>query len=217
MKDKLMFRKINKTLRKYINIIPTTTVPKTLMTAESLYEQFIDGEDEKENFDYSCIAMQYYKTLETALNELIYKPYAEKINNDIKKNKNLEMSDYLHDPKYYLRNSNLKEECELGNISHLLKNAPSKLQDFLKERYNFDEQDIAKIQNFGIKLSGGKKVAGISIYRNKAAHSGIITYAEAKDAKRSIYPSCSGKCNKCDIPDFKCLLLELLGILKLKS
>ena len=57
----------------------TENVLKPLSTAEFLYNNYVVSR-KIEDFDYSGISALYYQSLEALFNEIIWKPYAEKLN-----------------------------------------------------------------------------------------------------------------------------------------
>lgn len=218
----VFFENIKNSFSMYKTILQgdNTKILKSLASAEWLYSQYIANKKEQKNFDYCFIALPYYKVLEAALNEIIYKPYKKTINRDISKFKNINYKEYFSNPDFYLKNKKLKKSCELGPLAYILKDCTKKFIKFLEEKYNlsFSENDIECIKEFGTRISGELNPPGISVYRNNAAHGDkIISYSDAKNAKTHIYPSCSKKCNDCNINGFRCLLTEFLSIIKLKE
>lgn len=64
----------------------------SLISAEWLYDKYVKNQNNNEKRDYCFISLLYYKTIETFLNELIYKPYKNDIlSEELKKLKNLEL------------------------------------------------------------------------------------------------------------------------------
>ncbi|MBO4556617.1 MAG: hypothetical protein J5706_07645, partial [Elusimicrobiales bacterium] len=216
----IFFEKIKSDFYKYKTILKKKNkkILISLASAEWLYSQYIANKKEQKNFDYCFIALPYYKVLEAALNEIIYKPYKKTILRDKSKFKNINYKDYFSNPDFYFKNGVLKSSCELGSLSHILKDCTDKFIKFLGEKYKItlSESDINGIKEFGTRISGESNSHGISFYRNNAAHGDkIISYSDAKNAKTHIYPSCSKKCNDCNINGFRCLLTEFLSIIKI--
>lgn len=59
------------------------SVSNTLATAEMLFDRYGTEEYAQMEFDYSGISAMYYQAFEKAYNELIWKPYAEFLNNEL--------------------------------------------------------------------------------------------------------------------------------------
>lgn len=223
----------------------------TLATAEWLYDKYITRKKEQKNFDYCCISLLYYKTLEAILNDFIYKPYIDFIKKDTENETKPHYKQYFSSPKYYISNGDLNSSCSLGSLIYLFLDIDQtgKLREVIKNKYKISDTEIEKLKSFGyiIDKENKEKKHMISEYRNHAAHGDrIISYCEAIASKTHIYPSCSNNCTNCDIEtkdlcniyknairhcsvndkdnnncqechitDFKCLLVELLSILKL--
>jgi ribosomal protein S20 len=62
------------------DILPGQTID-ALTTAEYLFHKYVTLEYAEEGFDYSCISCLYYQAFEEAYNSLIWRKYAEKLNN----------------------------------------------------------------------------------------------------------------------------------------
>ncbi len=62
-------------------IILDESVIDSLTTAELLYSKYASLEFANKGFDYSSISALYYQAFESAYNQLIWNPYAEKLNN----------------------------------------------------------------------------------------------------------------------------------------
>ena len=69
-----------RTLGERIHILPISVID-TLSTAELLYKDYAKEEVAEQGFDYSSISALYYQSFEEAFNEVVWKPYAEWINN----------------------------------------------------------------------------------------------------------------------------------------
>jgi len=51
----------------------------SLVSAEYLYQQYVEHSAANPNFDYSCISIMYYMSLEVFLNKMVYTPYANNV------------------------------------------------------------------------------------------------------------------------------------------
>lgn len=60
-------------------ILPESTI-NSLATAELLYKRYASTEYAEKGFDYSCISSLYYQAVEDAYNKLIWRKYAEYLN-----------------------------------------------------------------------------------------------------------------------------------------
>lgn len=194
---------------------------KTLATAEYLYKLFVlDSSSVEDDRDYSCISILYYKALETALNELLYKPY---INRHFSTNRNFNfissqsffdyfpVSDIQNFKKYYFykdyNSSNflLSNELTLGNMGNFLKlrrNAPVNLISYLSEIIN----PSINLYNEFRELS--TNILAVKNNRNNAAHGGSIINKNQviEDKKNIFYIDNAILCRK--------VLIKLLDILK---
>lgn len=72
-----------------------------MVSAEYLYSIYVENQFQKEDFDYSCISIMYYKALERSINKIIYKPYRMKVLEYNKSDAISEDSQYLLSPNYY--------------------------------------------------------------------------------------------------------------------
>lgn len=135
------------------NHIKLSDKPKSsLVTAEYLYSKYASPAY-ADDFNYSCISALYYQSVESAFNELIWKKYADYLNNlcvgkkgfceVLRESKEIELSapdfcGYLDsDPgnrKYYTgyikrKKYGVKEECVYGSFVKMLQqlNVKSKL------------------------------------------------------------------------------------------
>ena len=178
----------------------------SLVSAEFLYRQYIENQEEIQKFDYSCISILYYMALEEFTNKLIYIPYLNnvlipEVNSVFNKS---ETGKYLTQLKYFKLNKStktLKDSCELGPLGYLLAAVESeeKLKTFLSTYYR--GIDCTKISSFGNSLLGVKD------HRNNAAHGGsIVTYQIAKSDKAHVYESKG-------INEVRGLIKELLEII----
>ena len=111
--------KVNTDLKKYLEKLKDYPILLSgLASAEYLYDLYVNKMKEKDDFDYSCVSIMYYKTLEDLINKIIWIPYRKEI---LEKNTNEAISTklYLNDPKYYYSYQGFKEACELGPLGFL--------------------------------------------------------------------------------------------------
>ncbi len=151
----------------------------TLASAEYLHKEYIIKR-KRDNFDYSCIAILYFLSLEDVLNKLIYVPYKKEVLSGHENDKNL--NQYLHRPQNYKKDQNFKNACELGPLGYLLKcieNEPF-FKSYMTEKYtNANSSTINKL---------GNRIVNIAPKRNNAAHSDVIvTYGDVTQDKMEIY------------------------------
>ena len=199
------FEAVSKDFTEYVDYLKSyQTLLTSLSSAEFLYDRYITKMSEKKNFDYSCISIMYYKTLEDFINKFLYIPYKNEV---LKNNKEeaLNTKLYLNNPEFYYKYEKFKTSCELGPLSFLCADVKiiPKFRDYLKNKYHFDDsyKSFDRLEIFGKKLQ--KK----SENRNNAAHGGkIISYETAKDDKTTVYPTESPE-------EIRGLLKEFLDII----
>lgn len=175
-----------------------TDMIKTLSTGEFLYQKYItDACDDLEDFDYSCIALQYYTALESLLNIVFYLPYKtitlEPLGKRLK-----QLEGYLGEAEFSklesrskLKDSVLKDSLELGPIAYLYKgifdsngaiNATHiHLSEYLTKLglNNKAQKAVAKI---------AKDVGDITTSRNKVAHASVpVSSSQVSRAKKSVF------------------------------
>ena len=178
----------------------------SLVSAEYLYSIYVENQFQKEDFDYSCISIMYYKALERSINKIIYKPYRMKVLEYNKSDAISEDSQYLLSPNYYTygkKEKQFKNDCELGVLAHLCGDVDKmpKLKEFLMSDFSLTPAYITKLSLFGQKLQD------CVTCRNKAAHGNeIITYESVKNDKQRVYPTDS-------VEDARGLLREFLSII----
>lgn len=179
----------------------------SLVSAEFLYKQYIDGKTPRDNFDYSCISIMYYMSLEDFLNKLIYVPYANKVLStvDMKKVKtydrktNTGWKNYVSDYTKFWRNGKPKDSCEIGIIGFLLANIEQivYLQKFFSDQYQV--VDYEHIKSFGESLKSKAS------RRNLAAHGGnYLKYQDVCEDKECIFDV---------VKEYRGMILELLEII----
>ena len=93
----------------------------SLVSAEYLYSQYVENGEPNDLFDYSCISIMYYMSLEDFINKLVFIPYADDVLLTIDRKsvrdkdwKNTEGKKYVSDfSKFFLRNGKPKDSCEI--------------------------------------------------------------------------------------------------------
>ncbi len=167
----------------------------SLVSAEYLYKQYVDGQEPRENFDYSCISIMYYMSLEDFLNKLVYIPYKKKVLSKIDK------IEAKNNWEKYVSKYNIfsKDSCEIGVMGHLLEAIDKEeyLQKFFIDQYNM--VDVDHIKSFGklLKLKAPR--------RNHAAHGGnYLKYEDVCEDKENIYDV---------VNEYRGMILELFEII----
>ena len=141
-------------------MLPSSAVD-SLSTAEMLYNKYANDDFASKGFDFSCISALYYQAFEDSYNALIWKGYAEFLNNLIVDEKsytdilqeyrNLEITDksaqgYLFDKNIKQRNNYIKyknktnpntqvnKKCMYKSFATIMKEikTESKLKEFCK-------------------------------------------------------------------------------------
>lgn len=167
---------------------------KTLSTGEYLYNHYMlsnGTEIDSENFDYSCVALQYYKALEFLINNIFYIPYKKKFLDS--RDKNDGFCGYIGEASFksLCPKSNFKNSLELGTFAYLFKGLFNEKGDISQNhtqlhKYlsslgmdNRSKKEFAKIS---------EKILDISKPRNKAAHGSTpLSIADARDARKSVF------------------------------
>ena len=178
----------------------------SLVSAEYLYKQYVEKKQPKENFDYSCISIMYYMSLEDFLNKLVYIPYAKKVLSTVSKKEaqaynrkqNTGWKKYVSDYTKFWKNGKPKDSCEIGILGFLLDGIDEEeyLQKFFADQYQVT--DIEHIKSFG-KLLKSK-----SQRRNDAAHGGnYLKYEDVCEDKENVYDV---------VKEYRGMILELLEI-----
>ena len=181
----------------------------SLVSAEYLYQQYVERKDANPKFDYSCISIMYYMSLEDFLNKLVYTPYANEVLSVISESN-------LHDDKWKKKDAKnyvssffkfwdktsrkFKSTCEIGNLGFLFENINKEtyFEKFVSSKY--PKTDFERFRNLGIKL---KRIAP---RRNDAAHGGnYLSYEDVCTDKDHIY-NISGN-------EYKGMIMELLDII----
>lgn len=185
----------------------------SLASAEYLYKQYAETVQLGYDFDYSCISIMYYMSLEDFLNKLIYIPYARNVLSNINQTQINDRNWQKNGAKDYVSqftsfwnfvkstsSYRLKQSCEIGVLGYLLEGISSEkqLRNFVTQE--FPNVDIQRIHAFG------KRLKIIAPRRNDAAHGGnYLTYNDVCTDKQNVYDT-SGAA-------FKGMILELMGIL----
>lgn len=185
-------KQINIDLKKYFEKLKDFPILLSgLASAEYLYDLYVNKMKEKVDFDYSCVSIMYYKTLEDFINKLIWIPYRKEVL-EKKSNEVISTNLYLNEPKYYYdyNYKRVKESCELGPLGFLcseIRKLP-KFISFIQVYYGLKEdKDIQAIEDFGNRLKEKAK------NRNNAAHGGVtVSYETVTEDKKN--------CLSCIIP-----------------
>lgn len=185
-----------------LQLIKFPDIFSSLVSAEYLYQQYVEGKQPNLKFDYSCISIMYYMALEDFVNKLIYTPYAKEVldvkSDEVYKDYKIYISSKSN--FYDKKNKCYKKSCEIGILGYLLDalRTETVLQEFLQLKYG--EINIDSLATYGIRLKS------IAPRRNEAAHGGnLLTYEHVCTDKNEVYN------RKNEL--YRGLILELLGIL----
>ncbi|MBQ3761700.1 MAG: hypothetical protein II875_06800 [Clostridia bacterium] len=156
----------------------------SLVSAEYLYQQYVESKTPNDKFDYSCISIMYYMALEDFANKLLYTAYAINV---LDENTRLVRNDYTlyvsHDKKFWDgKNHCYKKTCEIGDLGYLLcaLDIETEYKKYLISQY--PNIDIQQLKQYGSKLRS------IAPRRNEAAHGGkLITYPVVCKDKQDVY------------------------------
>ena len=181
----------------------------SLVSAEYLYQQYVERKDANPKFDYSCISIMYYMSLEDFLNKLVYTPYANEVLSGISESdlcddkwKKKDAKSYVSSYYYFWdkKNRKFKSTCEIGNLGFLFESIRSETHfaKFVSSKY--PKTDLTRIRSLGIKL---KELAS---RRNDAAHGGnYLSYEDVCTDKDHIYNISAN--------EYKGMIMELLDII----
>lgn len=209
-----LYRSVSNEFLPYANaLMQYPNIFSSLVSAEYLYQQYVEHSAANPNFDYSCISIMYYMSLEDFLNKMVYTPYANNVLSGVAENdlndshwKRNESSKYVSSinafwPFDRTRNVHrLKTTCELGVLGHLFQsaNAEDHFKNFVSQRY--PGADISRIVSLGTDL------INIAPRRNDAAHGGnYLTHADVLTDKGHVY--------NVSVSQFRGLILELMDII----
>lgn len=179
----------------------------SLVSAEYLYQQYIDSKQPNTRFDYSCISIMYYMSLEDFANRLVYIPYAndvlEEIDmKDIKDKSWIDIESGKYVSSYYTfwdKKKKLKKSCEIGVLGFLFEQIKNEVyfENFIQQRYPCI--DINKLEQLG------KQLKTVAPRRNEAAHGGnYLSYTDVCTDKGNVYDV---------VKEYRGMILELLNIL----
>ena len=153
-----------------------------MVTAEYLYDEYIERKKPIEGWDYSFISVLYYQVLEGVLNHYIYKPYIKEYAESITKDNKEDFFGRAKCCNIGRNNSfSLKKVIELGPMGYLLKESDkiTFLRDFIiREHTGVNVQDLVMY---------GTKLLEASERRNHAAHAKQLLYEEARDDRNIVY------------------------------
>lgn len=184
----------------------------SLVSAEYLYQQYVEHKSPNPKFDYSCISIMYYMSLEDFVNRMIYIPYEKEILSSIpqanladKKWVKEESKKYVSDFRRFWsldkkhNEYHVKDSCEIGVLGYLFESLGREeyLRGFINTHYL--GADVDRLRQFGIHL---KQVAP---RRNDAAHGGnYLTYSDVCADKENVYDSAR---------EYRGMILELMNVL----
>lgn len=179
----------------------------SLVSAEYLYSQYVENREPNDLFDYSCISIMYYMSLEDFINKLVFIPYADDVLLTIDRKsvrdkdwKNTEGKKYVSDfSKFFLRNGKPKDSCEIGPLGYLFEGVETEefFKMYLTDRFQI--YDFERVKTFGTKLKD------VAQRRNDAAHGGnYLTYEIVRGDRDNVYNT---------VVDYKGMILELLDII----
>ena len=203
-----LYRSVSAEFAKYaVELMKHPQIFSSLVSAEYLYRQYVLNRKPINNFDYSCISIMYYMSLEDFINKLVYIPYANEVLSKLSKNKikdkkwkDEEACKYVSSVgAFWDKCQRLKKSCEIGVLGYLFEAVPD--EDYFKKFLtdHFGEIDTNQVERFGTKL---KKIAP---RRNDAAHGGnYLTYEDVCTDKDNIYNTV--------IDNYRGMILELMGI-----
>lgn len=203
-----LYAEITEDFKKYSeHLLSFSDIFCSLTSAEYLYSMYVKGIQDNNRFDYSCISIMYYMSLEEFVNKLVYTKYVDAVLDPNiatvfdPNNKNSYKKYVSHKTNFYdAKNKRMKRTCEIGNLGFLLEgiNQETEFKAYLQNA--FPKIDISRLITFGSKLKN------VAHRRNLAAHGGnIITYAEVCADKLDVF---SDKTEQ-----YRGLILELLDIL----
>lgn len=176
----------------------------TLATAEILYNRYAIKEYAEEGFDYSSISALYYQAFEEAYNEMIWKPYADWINQQLDETAddpsiiNKLYWEYLPGSKenvdkyYFLKIGSQKEDprrvvtyCVFGTFYHLLnvvnkQTTAPKFREWFSRLAGYNRVSDMLVDKEFMNILGGFKdaVNKATPNRNNASHGGSIISKE---------------------------------------
>lgn len=178
----------------------------SLVSAEYLYRQYVEGKSPITNFDYSCISIMYYMALEDFINKLVYIPYSREVLSQIDSTdlndrswQRNESSRYVSSFGKFWSYGRLKQSCEIGVLGFLFEAVPKedKFEQWLLQK--FPSIDANAVKAFGTKLKG------VSQRRNDAAHGGnYLTYSDVCTDKHNVYDT--------DVQSFRGMIVELMEL-----
>lgn len=205
-----LYRSVSKEFLLYATaLMQYPQIFSSLVSAEYLYNQYVENKAANPRFDYSCISIMYYMSLEDFLNKLIYAPYAVDVLDNISSSdtrnsywQNKDALNYVSSFGFYWdkRNRQFKRTCEIGPLGYLLEGLDHEMyfKNYIMQKY--PNVDIQRLKKFGTDLKS------IAPRRNDAAHGGnYLTYTDVCTDKNYVY--------NISVATFKGLILDLLDIL----
>ncbi len=211
-------------------MLPPQTID-SLTTAEYLYNKYVTQEYAEAGFDYSCISILYYQSFEEAYNALIWREYAEKLNNmelcgrDFTtllriKNRSDDLT-FAAEPFFYTKYEDFKlfmdkntkkfsSSCMFAPFVRIMREVTENrkltaFRDFFAKKVGFESvEEMRRDLEFMVRCSDFVNAIENCIdYRNYASHGGLRVDAEQceKDKKNVI----------CNIETIR---LESLGLIQ---
>lgn len=178
----------------------------SLVSAEYLYRQYVEGKSPITNFDYSCISIMYYMALEDFINKLVYIPYSREVLSQIdsmdlnnRSWQRKESSRYVSSFGKFWSYGRLKQSCEIGVLGFLFEAVlkEDKFEQWLLQKFPSINANAVRV--FGIELRT------VSQRRNDAAHGGnYLTYSDVCTDKHNVYDT--------DVQSFRGMIVELLEL-----
>lgn len=117
-----LYKSVSKEFLPYSGeMIQYPKILNSLVSAEYLYRQYIEKKEPKSSFDYSCISVMYYLSLEDFANKLVYSKYEIEVLSNIglkspyeKKWKENDYSDYVssYDAFWDKKQNHLKKHAK---------------------------------------------------------------------------------------------------------
>ncbi len=205
-----LYRTVSQEFMPYATVLlQHPQILSSLVSAEYLYQQYVEKKGPNNKFDYSCISIMYYMSLEDFINKLIYTPYADEVLSAIGLPNPKDSAwrsggykDYVSSATAFWDNKKhtFKKSCEIGKLGFLLQgiHSETKFETFLLAKY--PKADKTKVQGYGTKLRN------VAPRRNDAAHGGnYLTYTDALTDKENVY--------NISVTTFRGLIMELLNML----
>jgi len=179
----------------------------SLVSAEYLYKQYVEKCEPNSRFDYSCISIMYYMSLEDFINKLVFIPYARDVLMKIDKSNAKDVTwqrnegkKYVSDfSKFFLKKGTPKDSCEIGPLGYLFEGVEDEIffKHYLADTFHIT--DFQRVVDYGTKLKD------VAQRRNDAAHGGnYLTYDTVRGDRDNVYNT---------VVEYKGMILELMEML----